>query len=307
MTITQHPMQYTSKDTINLDLAQIEAGLKTNWLGRSKQPNEFWQTIDSTNNRAIELARAGAAAGVIVIAGHQSAGRGRSGNSWLSPANTGLYLSFIARPKFAAEHIPVVTLVIGVAVVRAIQSCLGIKVGLKWVNDLIIDGKKVGGILAEYVSKAALSIKERTNDSTRDILNDTAQAALVIGIGLNLSSPKQELPVDLEQKMGFLESFMTGSVDQQFIDRNELVVCLANELEIALEQMQIDLQLLLNQWRTYSVTIGAEILAKVGNDNIIGQALDITDSGELIVKTIQGNITLAAGEISIRKPDGSYT
>jgi BirA family transcriptional regulator, biotin operon repressor / biotin---[acetyl-CoA-carboxylase] ligase len=296
-------MQSKSEVRARLDLAAIEASLTTNWLGRSKCPNELWESIDSTNNRAIELGRASRDAGVIIIANQQTAGRGRSGNAWLSPANSGLYMSFLIKPNLALEHLPVITLITGVAVVRAIQSCLGIKVGLKWVNDLIVEGKKVGGILAEYVSKSTETNESRITDAT--FLNNKIEAALVIGIGLNLSKA-QNLPPDLELKMGFLESFISNNIHQKSIDRNELVACVANELEIALEQMQSELELLLDQWRAHSITLGAEISAKVGNDTIIGQALDITDSGELIVKTIQGNITLAAGEISIRKADGNY-
>lgn len=123
-----------------LDLAKIEALLTTHWLGRAA--NEIWDIIDSTNNRAIELARAGSTHGTMIIASEQSAGRGRSGNTWLSPAGTGLYMSFLIRPKVNMANLPGITLITGVAVVRAIQSCLGIKIGLKWVNDLIADGKK---------------------------------------------------------------------------------------------------------------------------------------------------------------------
>ena len=270
----------------SLSLAEIEANLKTRWLGRAQCPNELWQTIDSTNNRGKELARTGLAAGAMIIAMHQSAGRGRSSNAWHSPPNSGLYLSFIIKPQLAQTDLGVVTLVAGVAVAQAIQSCLSIKVGLKWVNDLILEGKKVGGILVEYVN--------------------VSEPILVVGIGLNLHKANENMPADLESKIAFLDTFARSSARQYAIDRNQLVACIANELEIALEMMQSDLQFLLNQWRAYSVTLGQEIMANVGNEKIIGQALDITDGGALIIKTHSGIVNLAAGEISLRKVDGGY-
>jgi BirA family biotin operon repressor/biotin-[acetyl-CoA-carboxylase] ligase len=277
-------MQISCFSEEKLDLKTIEALLSTCWLGKSEHPNELWETIDSTNNRALELARENAYPGIIVIAAGQSAGRGRGGNVWLSPLNSGIYMSFLIRPKLTISNLPIVTIVTGVAVVRALQSCLGIKIGLKWVNDLIVEGKKVGGILAECVNNS--------------------EGLLVIGIGLNLTRANQEISAELEQKIGFLDSYISSDLKQ--IDRNNLVAAIANELEIALEQMQLDSKLLLDQWRAHSVTLGEQIMAKVGNDEIVGEALDITNKGELIVKTISGNVKLVAGQISIRKMDGTY-
>ncbi len=295
-------MQHKSKVDAGANLAQIEAHLATSWLGKSQSPNEFWPSIDSTNNRALELAGLGAQHGVIVVADQQTAGRGRSGRTWLSPAGTGIYMSFLLRPKVAAANLPIMTLLSGVAVAQAIQGSLGIKIGLKWVNDLIVQDKKVGGILAEY---------QRRPQETKD--HSTARAAgdaLVIGIGLNLRKPDLELPVELKNKIGFLESHLP--TDQIPIDGNKLVAAIANELESVLDQAQLaDRQLdgalsILDRWRAYSITLGEEIIAIIGDKQIQGQALDITNSGELIVKTISGNITLPAGEVTIRKPDGSY-
>lgn len=272
----------------NLDLAKIESFLATECLGRAG--NELWEEIDSTNNRAIELARLKEANGAIIIATSQSAGRGRSGNVWLSPANAGLYLSFIVKPKLEIANLPVITLVTGVAVVRAIQDCLGIKVGLKWVNDLIVEGKKVGGILAEYVSTQT-------------------DPYLVIGLGLNLYKETEKLPVDLEDKIGFLQSHIgdyKNDADKVSIDRNELIAFIANELENVLDAMPSELSFLLDQWRAHSITLGEEIFVQKGNEQISGQALDITNNGELILKTNTGKIVLTAGEVSIRKIDGTY-
>jgi BirA family biotin operon repressor/biotin-[acetyl-CoA-carboxylase] ligase len=269
-----------------IDLAKIEALLSTAWLGR--QNNEIWETIDSTNNRALELACNSAPHGTIVIAREQTAGRGRSDRQWFSPVGSGLYISFLVRPKIELANLPVITLVTGVAAAQAIQKSLNIRVGLKWVNDLLIGGRKIGGILCEYQN--AITKIEPTK-------------ALIIGMGLNLHKPKIDLPKDLEKKIGFLESHL--SADQHTIDPNNLIVSITNELEKSLEEIHAgNLQSLLDQWRAYSITLGEQIVAEVGDKQITGQALDITDSGELIVKTISGNTILSAGEVSIRKTNG---
>ncbi len=198
--------------------------LTTNWLGRGT--NELWTTIDSTNNRAMELAGNSGVNGTIVIAEEQTAGRGRSDRVWFSPAGSGLYLSFLLRPKIQAATIPVITLITGVAVAQAIQKTLAICPGLKWVNDLIVEGKKIAGILAEYQTPkiinegpvgAKLSGREayklcRTGTTEAKNIN-ASPCSLIIGIGLNLYQPPTKLPSDLEHKIGFLQSHL--SPDQQ--------------------------------------------------------------------------------------------
>jgi len=294
-------MTHAQSSLEKLQLSKIEALLTTSWLGQSDHANELWKTIDSTNNRAMELARLGAPHGVMVIASEQSAGRGRNGNQWLSPAGSGVYISFLIRPNLATVNLPVITLVAGVAVTKAIQGYLGIEIGLKWVNDLIVDGKKVGGILSEYVASNKQSESYNTKSPNENM------PALIIGIGLNIRQSNMQLPAELEQKMGFLDTAVQGPGDKNLIDSNQLVASIANELEIAFDQVQAgQLSILLDQWRAYSITLGEEIVANIGDKQIIGQALDITNSGELIVKTKAGNVTLSAGEVSIRKPGGTY-
>ena len=304
-------MSHTQSSLEKLELSKIGSYLTTNWLGRGA--NELWTTIDSTNDRAMELAGSGAANGTIVIAEEQTAGRGRSGRVWFSPAGCGLYISFLLRPKIQIASLPVITLVTGVAVAQAIQKTLAMRPGLKWVNDLIVDGKKIAGILAEYSAGASRNVgarltepflEQNPSEECRGGLHPPAPA-LIIGIGLNLNTPPNKLPADIEHKIGFLQSYLSS--DQPMIDRHQLIASIANELELAIEQMQSgNLPSLLDQWRAYSITLGEEITAQVGDKQIIGQALDITDTGELIVKTNSGNITLSAGEVSIRRTTGSY-
>jgi len=166
-----------------LALDVIEASLATSLIGRaSGHANELWPTIDSTNSRAAELASAGAAEGVLVLARQQTAGRGRQGRVWVTPQDAGIAFSVILRPTIPLTRLPLVTLATGTAVARAIESSVGVRLGLKWVNDLVLGGRKVGGILAEM-----------------------SGPSLIIGIGINVRFSQEDIPEDLQTKIEWLE------------------------------------------------------------------------------------------------------
>jgi BirA family biotin operon repressor/biotin-[acetyl-CoA-carboxylase] ligase len=152
---------------------------------------EAWTAVPSTNDRARSLARAGAPAWTVVVADTQTAGRGRSGAAWLSSPGAGLWVSVLLRPRSAATSgsIPLLT---GVALARALEteadaSGAELTVGLKWPNDLHVEGRKVAGILCE-----------------------TVENAVVIGVGLNLRRPAGGYPGDLADRAGALET-LTGT------------------------------------------------------------------------------------------------
>jgi BirA family biotin operon repressor/biotin-[acetyl-CoA-carboxylase] ligase len=281
-----------------LNLAAIEGELTTRYLGRPKSgANELSESIASTNSRALELAKSGAASGTMILARQQTAGRGRLGRSWVSPLDSGIYASFILRPPsnlVAIERMTLYTLAAGVACVKAIGECLSVPIGLKWVNDLVIDGKKVGGILAEMPS---LTVKGALDDLKADDL------AIVLGIGINICFQPNEIPDELKPKIDWLEMH-TESV----VDKNKLLATCAKSIEECCEAIeQAQDQKLLAEWKQYSVTLGKQIRAVSGDTVIEGQAEDITDSGALIVRKSDGHKTiLYAGEISIRQADGSY-
>ena len=256
----------------------------TNRLGRvgKEWPNEVWDAIGSTNDRAAELAVAGAPEGVLVLAREQTAGRGRLGRSWVSPADAGIHLSCVMCPDLPEHQTPTYTLAVGVACTRAILSCTGVQIGLKWVNDLVYGGKKLGGILCEKPS---------------------GSAALIVGIGVNVHSLDGTLPAELKDKIDWLDR-IAGST----VNLNVLASGIADELESMSDAIEAGQMLdLLDEWRNYSVTLDKNIVAVVGNETIEGRAEDIDDEGALLVSTrTGGTVRLQAGEISIRSSDGSY-
>lgn len=262
----------------HLDLTTFNALLQTAQIGKSSAPNEVWDEIDSTNTRATLLAQEGAPHGVVVAARQQTAGRGRQGRTWVSPKDAGLYISFLLRPEIAMTELPLISLATGIAAARAVERTCGVQVGLKWVNDVVADGKKVGGILAEM----------------------TNNKALIVGIGINVRNV--ERPEEIAARAISLEELAGAAVD---------VNMLAAELALQLEQSYSLLcrgerTMIVDEWKKLSVTLGKHIRATAAAETIEGIAIDIERDGALLVRTADGDRSLHAGEISIRNRDGSY-
>jgi BirA family biotin operon repressor/biotin-[acetyl-CoA-carboxylase] ligase len=155
---------------------EILSTLQTEYIG---QELYFYQSIESTNARAMELAREGAAEGTVVIAETQSKGMGRLGRSWHSPANVNLYTSIILRPNIHPGKAQLLTLLTAAATAKTIEAQSGIRPTVKWPNDIMMDGKKVAGILALMSSET-----DRVNH-------------VVIGIGININMEHSNLPSEL--------------------------------------------------------------------------------------------------------------
>ena len=151
-----------------MSAALVPTALTTQWLGH---PIEAHETLGSTNDRAWELDRSGASHGTVVVAATQTAGRGRQGRRWTS-ANGGLFTSFLLRLGAPREDVSAISLVVGLEVGRTLAQDFGLSgVGLKWPNDVWIDGRKIAGLLLESRVDAALRV--------------------VVGLGLNLRAPDE--------------------------------------------------------------------------------------------------------------------
>lgn len=264
-----------------LNVETLRAKLETKWLGR--EPNavlQVWDTIDSTNKHALQLAKENAAQGTCIMSREQTAGRGRLGRSWVSPPDSGIYMSIILRPTLAMEDMPLITLATGVACAKAIQSVCGLAIGLKWVNDLIWERKKLGGILVEM-----------------------QKPAVVVGIGINVQHDEETVPEDLKEKMTWLRR---GS-DTAF-STNTLAVTILFQLEEYYEMLLAGRKSdVLNDWRELSVNIGKEVSCQSGNQLLEGRVIGINEQGALLLQTTNGEQVIYAGEVSIRNLDGSYT
>lgn len=264
-----------------LNVETLRSLLQTNSFGREPESIlQVWDTIDSTNKHALQLAKDGAAQGTCILSREQTAGRGRLGRSWVSPPDSGIYMSIILRPTLAMEDMPLITLATGVACATAIGKICGLSIGLKWVNDLILNRKKLGGILVEM-----------------------QKPAVVVGIGINVQHDETTVPEDLKEKMTWLRR----DFDTKF-STNKLAVEILLQLEIyyhlLLDGRKSDI---LNDWRKLSVNIGKEVSCQSGNQSLEGTVIDINEQGALLLRTKGGGVqTIYAGEVSVRNLDGSY-
>lgn len=235
---------------------------------------QYFDTIDSTNTYAKKLAMEGAPAGTVIIAGQQTAGRGRLGRSFSSPAEMGIYLSLILRPNCLPEELMHLTCAAGVAAVKAIDDP---SVGIKWTNDLVIGKRKLGGILTE------LSVEPMTR---------RVQWA-VVGIGINCCQQPWDFPKDIRD--------MACSLG---IGDRIAVADLAAGLIRALYEMDRDLLTkkadIMKAFREKCVTIGSEISVVRGEDIRHGKAVWVGDDGGLVVEYPNGAETVTSGEVSIR-------
>lgn len=268
------------------------------------QEVHFFDTIESTNDHAKKLAAEGCVDGMSVIAGQQTLGRGRLGRKWLSPPDKGIYISVVLRPDMAPAQTQIFTLAAAVAAVKAISGAVGIRPGIKWPNDLVIDGKKVCGILVEMSSEA-----DRVNH-------------IVIGIGINYSQGAEEFPYELRSRAISLEMAVRGidmaseakeadetmktgeckTSDSGSISRLSVIRSFLREMDEAyrfvIDGRQDEI---LDQWREYSVTIGKEVRFILRDAEYTGTAVDITPDGRLIVDCSDGmRRELYSGEVSVR-------
>ena len=144
--------------------------------------------VPSTNTQAKKLAADGEAAPSLLLADGQTAGRGRMGRAFFSPPGTGLYMSVLLRPAVQAEELPLVTLAAAAAVCEAVEEAAGVSTRVKWVNDILVDGRKVAGILTEAVG---------------DLESGTMES-VVVGIGVNVKTPADAFPEELRERAGSL-------------------------------------------------------------------------------------------------------
>jgi len=247
--------------------------IHTKWAGKTVH---FARETDSTNLWIKRLAKEGASEGTLALAEFQSAGRGRLGRSWEVPEGTSVMMSILLRPKFEPQYAPTLTLVMGMAVAKAVKS-LGFDVSIKWPNDVVVSHKKICGILTEM--------------GVRDGKIDYA----VIGVGINVNI--KEFPEEMADKATslYLES------GKEF-DRSQIPGLVMEAFEKYYEKFAAtcDLSGLKEEYESILANYNqpVRVLAKEPYE---GVARGITDGGELLVEKTDGTIaTVSAGEVSVR-------
>lgn len=236
----------------------------------------WYDSIDSTNNKAKELAKAGAAHGTVLVAASQTGGRGRMGRSFLSPIG-GVYLSVILRPDCTPDKLMHLTCATAVAGCKAVSIACGIFPGIKWTNDLVYQKKKLGGILTE------LSL---CSSGTVDYA--------IIGIGINCKKP-EKLPVELQDTVTSLQEISAGCSTEKLTAK--LIEALW-EMDKTLFTGKAEM---IYAYRSHCITLGQEIKLVRGELVEYGLALDVDTDGGLLVRFRDGSErTVASGEVSVR-------
>ncbi len=251
----------------------------------------------STNADAMELAHQGEREGIVLVADHQTAGRGRAGRTWTAPPGSGLLVSILLRPP--ATVMDLSTMAVAVAAASAVESVAGFSPRLKWPNDLVWPGdgsgpdRKLAGILAEADWPASSSI---TAGWKAPAPHD--KAVVVVGIGINVAWPSV-LPDDLAD-IAVAINHITDSP----VDREDLLVALLSALGPRYEALVGgDRTSLIDEWRARSATLGRQVRIDLGTDDVEGMAVDVTDEGHLVIETQGGRRrTFAVGDVVHLRP-----
>ena len=255
--------------------AEIESRLQTNWAGCSVF---YCPVIDSTNVKAKRLADEGAPHGTLVVAGHQSAGKGRRGRVWESPEGTGIYMTLILRPGIKPEQAPMLTVLMAQSVADAIQTVTGITPGIKWPNDIVMDGRKVCGILTEMGT------------------NGVKINYVLIGVGINVNL--KEFPEEMQDKATSL--LLEGGHEY---DRNQIIALVMKYFEINYEKFiqTCDFTHLLDDYHRILANLDQPVRVIDGDRSFEGICRGIDEKGELLVeKQDKEVVKVSAGEVSVR-------
>lgn len=254
--------------------AELESLKNTQWAGCEIY---CFDSIDSTNTKAKELAEAGHPSGTLVVADQQTLGRGRRGRSWESPAGTGIFMTLMLKPDINPNNASMLTLVAAMATARAITEVTGEAAQIKWPNDIVMNGKKVVGILTEMSAQF-------------DYINH-----IVVGIGINVHN--KEFPEEIAKTASSLllecgHRIHRASLIEAFLEEFERLYAVYLETE--------DMSGLQKEYDSLLVNRGRQVRVLDPKEPFEGKAMGITKKGELIVDTWESRKLVSSGEVSVR-------
>ena len=257
-----------SSSNIDLSILQnITSETKRQWLYLSKTDSTNAEIIRRLNNHPPEE-------GLVVIADCQTSGRGRLGRVWHSEPENGIYLSTLFRPALSPEKLPLITLMAGLATILAVNQVISCPARLKWPNDLLLNGKKIAGVLCE-------------NHSTQS-------PAVIIGIGINVNN--SQFPSEIKDIATSLK-LETGLE----INRTSLIKKLIMQLDFQYNELKNnEIKILLESWCQNTDLFGKTITINKGNQKIAGKALRLDELGRLVIADKSGDeLILNSGEVSL--------
>jgi BirA family biotin operon repressor/biotin-[acetyl-CoA-carboxylase] ligase len=231
--------------------------------------------VDSTNQIVLDEAAAGAPEGLVVVAEHQRAGRGRLGRTWVAPPGGSLLVSVLLRPDVTAERLHLVTMAAGLSVVVAVSEVAGIDATLKWPNDVLVDERKLAGALVEA-----------------DIAGDGVVRAVVLGVGVNVNW--DAVPSEIAALATACNIEAGHSVS-----RADLLVAFLRGLDARLRTLDA----VAAEYRTRLATLGRDVRVELADGSVVGRAVDVDDAGRLLVQTAADRVVeVAAGDVVHLRP-----
>jgi BirA family transcriptional regulator, biotin operon repressor / biotin---[acetyl-CoA-carboxylase] ligase len=235
-------------------------------------------TVDSTNTYAMELAEKGADHGTVVIADNQTKGKGRMGRTWVSPPGGNIYMSVILRPSMQLRDGTLLTITAGVACCRALRSSAGLQAEIKWPNDLMVSGRKAGGILTEIKANADGII------------------FAIMGIGINVNASVDDFPPDIK---GTATSIRNETAGERPTDA--IIEGVLNELDCWTDVLgEKGGGPVLDEWRRLTTMLGRTVSATLGGETLTGIAEDVDDWGMLVLRLPSGiSRKINAGDLTI--------
>lgn len=261
-----------AEDSLSLEV--LERVRRTAWAGRKIY---YFPVVDSTNDKARQLAAEGCPDGTLVVAGRQEAGKGRRGRSWVSPDGCGIFMTLLLKPDICPDNASMLTLVAALSVVRAIENQTKVPVGIKWPNDIVLNGKKICGILTEMCM-----------DSGRI-------SHVVVGIGINVHNASFPNEVSETATSLYLETGMhcsRAALIEEVLEQFETFYAIYRKTE--------ELSGLVGVYDAHLVNRHRQVRVLDPTEPFEGEAQGITPRGELIVDTPDGRRLVSAGEVSVR-------
>jgi BirA family biotin operon repressor/biotin-[acetyl-CoA-carboxylase] ligase len=260
-----------------LNPVEIKELLKTKFIGRDII---YLDSVDSTNSYGKRMAEGDFWDGTVIIAEEQTSGRGRLGRDWVSPKGKGIWMTIMLKPDIKPNLASQVTLIAAVAVLKAIKSIYNMDIMIKWPNDLVVNGKKVCGILTELGAEI-----ERIN-------------YLCVGIGINANSEESDF---INKALDTATSIKIATSIK--VERKELIARILTVFEnyysLFLEKGSIGF--MIEEYKKYLINIGKEVRLITKNEEIQAKAEDITSEGHLLVRLKDGTLKeISSGEVSVR-------
>ena len=263
-----------------LSESEIASRLTTEWAGRTLY---YYDETGSTNTDAKRLAEEGAPHGTVVAADVQTAGKGRRGRSWQTLAGTALSFTLMIRPDFAPDKASMLTLVIALSAAEAVEETIGLRAKIKWPNDIVVNGKKICGILTEMTMTPEM--------------NEIQYVVMGVGINVNNADP-QEFLEEMRDRTTSLRIESGRRIDRAAL-LNSLLVRFEANYETFLAT--VDLSGLRERYQSRLQGVGGEVRVLDPAGEYTGVSQGINDSGELLVVRDNGEkVRVYAGEVSVR-------